>query len=361
MHYFTGNHDQGAEALLQTAMRELSDQLAGMALPGLSGVFLGGGYGRGEGGVRHLPDGRFTLYNDLDFIVVAESGAGRRARRRIAEALAAIGRQWRPRLGIDVDFSKPMTARQLRRNARTLMMQELLRGHVAIFGDSRLLGGCIPAMPPEELPAMEAMRLMLNRGMGLLLAGERLSAYGGVPRDQASADFINRNMNKCVLGMGDAWLIFTRRYRWDIRDRAVVLSGAAPEDAGALGALYPQAVELKFSPSSSFLFQTAEAIECLRGMWLSMVCALLQLPPPGIPRPPSVRRQLHQFCRRQHACSPREFLRWTLRSRTLDFSRSAFDDPVARVLALLYEAHARGGAFPASARRRLQRLWSVFN
>ena len=53
----------------------------------------------------------------------------------------------------------------------------------------------------------------MNRGMGLILAGEHL-------RDHSfDYNFILRNMNKAVLGGMDAVLIVSKRYKWRLEER----------------------------------------------------------------------------------------------------------------------------------------------
>ena len=58
-----------------------------MRLPALAGVVLGGGYGRGEGGVKILPDGSRRLSNDIDFYAVTTENA---SGAEIAEIAAAL-------------------------------------------------------------------------------------------------------------------------------------------------------------------------------------------------------------------------------------------------------------------------------
>ena len=59
------------------------------------------------------------------------------------------------------------------------MMQELKRGYHLVYGED-LLNEYLPELPAEELPFSEACRLLLNRGMGLMLAGEKISTPDGL-------------------------------------------------------------------------------------------------------------------------------------------------------------------------------------
>ena len=65
---FTACGDTEAEELLQSVLAGISGELSGTGLS----VYLGGSYGRGDGGVR-LDRQNGVLYNDLDFFVFARS------------------------------------------------------------------------------------------------------------------------------------------------------------------------------------------------------------------------------------------------------------------------------------------------
>ena len=213
-----------ADRIVDGAMTGMRAELDRLAVPGLAGVVLGGGYGRGEGGVK--PDG--TLSNDLDFFAIAAEGATDRDAAAIAAALAPLAADWTARLGIDVDFTAKTPAR-LRHDADRLMVQELLRGHADVWGvPSTELFASIPLLPPSSFPWTEAIRLLANRGMGLLFALE----------PARSPDFIARNIMKAVLGSGDALLISRGAYCWRAPDRAAALSDPH----------YTRALDWKFRP-----------------------------------------------------------------------------------------------------------------
>ncbi|MBR7144052.1 MAG: hypothetical protein IKD10_03840, partial [Lentisphaeria bacterium] len=160
---FTACGDKEANALLTEVLREIGEALAGTALS----VYLGGSYGRGSGGVR-LDRENGILYNDLDFFVFARKSSGNDEKR-----LKKIAETYGTKLKVDVDFSRIMTIGDIRKNERRLMMQELKRGYYHVCGED-LLEKYLPELPAEELPFSEVCRLLLNRGMGLLLAGEKI-------------------------------------------------------------------------------------------------------------------------------------------------------------------------------------------
>lgn len=272
-----------ADRIVDGAILGVRADLDRLAVPGLAGVVLGGGYGRGEGGVK--PDG--TLSNDLDFFAIAAEGATDRDAAAIAAALSPLGADWTARLGIDVDFTAKAPFR-LRHDADRLMIQELLRGHADVWGapGTTLFAG-IPLRDAADLPWTEAIRLLANRGMGLLFARE----------PSRTPDFTARNIMKAVLGSGDALLIARHAYRWPAPDRRDALQSP----------LYARALAWKFRPRPAPPCTWDEARDC----WLSAASEVRTAARP--------RRTL------------RDAARWLARRRTLGPLRTLAQDPVLRL------------------------------
>ena len=103
-------HSPKADQLVQETIRAIGAEVDSLSIPGLMGVVLGGGYGRGEGGVVETDDDGVKLFNDLDFFVMAVSEATAADIARIGEALKPISQKWTRKLDIEVDFSpaKPL-------------------------------------------------------------------------------------------------------------------------------------------------------------------------------------------------------------------------------------------------------------
>ena len=226
---YTACGDEAAENLLDGVLAEMQDTLSGTHLS----VYLGGSYGRGDGGVRQDKENGI-LYNDLDFFVFAGKKPA-----NAEKLLKEVAEKYESELKVDVDFSSIMSIKDLKKNRKRLMMQELKRGYRLVCGED-LLAKYLPEIPAEKLPFSEACRLLLNRGMGLLLAGEKIAMNSG------EKDFILRNIYKAILGSGDAWLITQGKYCWKIRERqALFMQLDLPE---AWKKLYAGAVEFKSSP-----------------------------------------------------------------------------------------------------------------
>ena len=299
------------DRLVAETLAALGREIAALRVPALAGVVLGGGYGRGEGGAKGK-----GLSNDLDFFAVTEEGATDADAAAVAQALEPLSRRWSEKLGIDVDFTG-RTPWRLRHDQERLMVQELVHGYVDVAGErgERLFAG-IARRAPSELPWMEAARLLMNRGMGLLLAGE-----------SADRGFVNRNLNKCILGAGDARLVSRGAYRWRAVDRADALGDA----------LYRAAVGWKFRPADDPVCGP----EAAREAWLAAYDEVMAAGARAGAR----------------ARSLRQAARWVVRRRTLGSPASLGRDCTVRVLeGVARTVRARARLAPA-----LRRDWETFN
>lgn len=178
----------------------------------LEGILLGGGYGRGEGGVRAAPGGH-AAYNDLEFYVMVR-GNPRINERLHGRALDDLAHRLSALAGAEVEF-KILSFARLRRDPITMFSYDLVAGHRWLLGDDALLAGCGHHLAAEAIPQEEAARLLMNRCSGLLFAHERLDHAV----DEQAADFVNRNLAKLRLALGDALLAASGRYHWSCRER----------------------------------------------------------------------------------------------------------------------------------------------
>ena len=315
---------------LADALAAIGAEIVAMRVPSLAGVVLGGGYGRGEGGARgelkvqssklkvesSKSDVACRLSNDLDFFAITRDGTTDADAAAVAKALEPLSRRWSEKLGIDVDFTG-RTPWRLRHDQERLMVQELIHGYVDVVGEKgEVLFAGIERREPSDLPWMEAARLLMNRGMGLLFA-----------RVEKNVDFTNRNINKCILGAGDARLIANRRYRW-----------RAPERAEALrDQMYRNAVAWKFRPEESAVCDWSAA----RDVWRAAYEEVMEI---GA-REGALGRSLRQAAR------------WVVRRRTLGAPASFGQNCTVRVLRGVARCVEMRSAIPPSLRRD----WEIFN
>ena len=334
---------------LERLLADLAAEIGALRLPKLAGIVLGGGYGRGEGGVRHTPAGD-RLYNDLDFFVFA-NGASRSEAARIDRELRELARRRESESEAALDFGPVKNLSALRRVAATLMFQELRRGWRPVWGDADPTR-FIPELAPEELPFSEAARLLLNRGMGLLLAGECLAAGKDDP------DFIVRNMHKAALGAGDALLLAAGLYRWRGADRLTAFADYAAAEAlpEEYAALYEEAFRYKLEPKPVLPADPVARWRQCRAFYLDAVRRAA-----GTGSGASAEETAAGLSRR--AAGERSFanlLRWLRRTRKMRFPAGAFDAPVVTVLSKLYGELSRSEGLPVIP-PALRRLWIAFN
>jgi len=180
----------------------------------LEGIVLGGGYGRGEGGVLKTPSGD-KPYNDVEFYVFVR-GHSWLSERRFSHALHVLGEELALSAGIEVEF-KITSLSKLRHSPQTLFYHDLLTGHQWLLGDDKLFAGCEHHREARTIPLSEATRLLMNRCSGLLFAREKLEGKLLLVDD---ADFVYRNIAKTQLALGDAVLIAFGQYHWSCRERS---------------------------------------------------------------------------------------------------------------------------------------------
>lgn len=211
---FTVDGSAELESHLARTCAKIAAGLRGLLPPEkLEAVLLGGGYGRGEGGVLRTERGD-RPYNDLEFYVCL------RGNRHLNEklhghALHVLGEILTPQAGVEVEF-KITSLRELAAKPVSMFSYDLVSGHRWLVGDETLLAGCAHHRRAENIPLAEATRLLMNRCSGLLFAEERLQRATFTAAD---ADFVRRNIAKAELALGDALLVSRRHYHWSAEER----------------------------------------------------------------------------------------------------------------------------------------------
>lgn len=308
-YHYTGIRDRAADAQIADVLAHIATDVAALNLPKLKGVYLGGGYGRGEGGS--------PIYNDLDFFVLADN-ASEAEKDDIAVALDVIAMTYAPQFydGFHVDFCRAKNRRDFRKDADRIMIQEFLRGFVPIYGKAESLA-FLHRTEPDRLPITEATRYLVNRGMGLLLA-----------RGRGGSDFTKVNVNKAVLGAGDAILVSEGRYAWEVQERAKRLGNP----------LYDRAVAYKLHPVG----EVASWDEAAK-MWMEAVDRVMAA------RGREIRRRKIRYA-----------LRWLKRRRTIGSLSTFGMDALTRILLPMRQLMAEGRSgrpIPSE----MMKAWEVFN
>ena len=177
----------------------------------LEAVVLGGGYGRGEGGV-FIENGEEKLYNDYDMFVVIKDGVKASDYQAKLHQLSGGLEQ---KCGIDVDFGPIKTPSELKKAPFWLFNYELKYGHIVIWGNKKVLS-VIPDYDGLEISLSESPKLMLNRGAGLWLSRDRLAKDEFTAEDN---DFVTRNIYKAVMAQGDSIIMQRGLYHYSYLNR----------------------------------------------------------------------------------------------------------------------------------------------
>ncbi|HEY2329386.1 MAG TPA: hypothetical protein VGI63_06190 [Verrucomicrobiae bacterium] len=208
-------------------------------------LLLGGGYGRGEGGVLKTASGD-RPYNDLEFYVFVR-GNNWLNEQRFDQKLRRLAHELTPEAGVEVEF-KIISTTKLRRSPASIFYYDLVVGHRKLLGDENLLVGCEHHRDAKNIPLSEATRLLMNRCSGLLFAREKLEQ---AVFTTVEADYVCRNLAKAQLACGDAVLTAYGQYHWSClkrHERLRLMSAAQFPWPGALQQHHNAGVKFKLHP-----------------------------------------------------------------------------------------------------------------
>ena len=293
-------------------LRHLAQEIENALSGNLVALVLGGGYGRGEGGVV-LKNGVEQAYNDLDLVLVIK-----RKLHLPWDRITSISGRYQNRLGIHVDFSRPLTISDIRHWPRALMWQDLFNGHIVLSGPADIIRVNAPADLTAALPSVEALRLLLNRGAGLLWALRVQRGAEKAPDD----DFVRRNYFKCAMALGDALLIGYQRFISGYAQResafADLSRGNAAVRALGLQDLYASSLKFKFRPDSLPVLQPgAETLSEMGRAW-GRVLLHTESKRTGREWPSFSRYCAWTGCRESSSVRPDQWLMNILRNRRID-------------------------------------------
>ena len=175
----------------------------------LAAIVLGGGYGRGDGGMRITDQGP-APYNDYDLFVVLRRASYWR-RRSIRRSLAQQRPRWESALDLEVEACV-CTEQGLRRWPLTLRQFDLAEGHRVLWGDASIRDA-LELPRGGTLPLVEGARLLVNRGSLLAYCkGQRAARSKLAPEERSR---VIRYLHKAILACGDAVLMSAGCYATD--------------------------------------------------------------------------------------------------------------------------------------------------
>lgn len=213
---FTLDGDEQLEWQLERTCARIVSGIRGLIPPRkLEAVILGGGYGRGEGGVLRGNAGD-RPYNDME-LYVAIKGSRHLNEIRYGRRLEVFGEIMAHLADAEVEF-KVTSLSEMAAGPVSMFSYDLAAGHRILWGGTSedLLAGMDLHRCAENIPQSEATRLLMNRCSGLLFARAELEKDSLSP---SAADFVRRNVAKAQLACGDALLAAQGRYHWSCRER----------------------------------------------------------------------------------------------------------------------------------------------
>lgn len=248
---FTLDGSDALEHRLDSLCREVA-QAVSQVIPAskLEALVLGGGYGRGEGGVLKTDSGD-QPYNDLEFYVFLR-GNRMLNERKYRRPLNAVAEQLSLDAGIHVEF-KCDSIQRLKSTPVSMFTYDLVARHHVILGAPEVFPDCQHHLNSTAIPLSEATRLLFNRCSGLLLVREKLAQSTQTSED---ADFIGRNLAKAQLALGDAVLAVHGKYRWSCRERnrrlAQLSLSEPPPNFSEIKKHHDAGLDFKLHPRRSF-------------------------------------------------------------------------------------------------------------
>lgn len=257
---FTVDGSEKLEELISEQMKEIAKEALDVFSEGdLYSIVLGGGYGKGEGGVLTV-DGKEKTFNDYDLFVITDN-VSLSQKRIYHEKLEKISHKLTEKFGIDVDFAFPINFKGIRKLPFTQMWGELRHGYYTVAGKD----GAVDSYQHTDLknlPHSEAKKLLVNRGVGLKLAEDRLERVSEL--NDEDVDFISRNIFKAVLGLGDAYLIINGKFHHSYRKRSEIIEGIV-DLSSEFKNIYAQAVDYKLHPRLDY------SLEELKGLYRTVL------------------------------------------------------------------------------------------
>lgn len=241
---YTTEYDAAIESEMDSILESIvsdikKDRVADM----LEFVALGGGYGRGEGGILKA-DTASHLYNDLDFFVIAKDSIGTKDLIYINLFFARLSKKLSEKIGIDVDFSEAAKISYVASRMSSMAWREMALCKLPIFGDSEKFERVFITSGNVDVPPCEFLKLAMNRAAGLLLASERMAHSKLLPDD---CDFVSRNANKAVLASGDIAVAAREELPFKTADRLKKVE--AHFEKSGLARAYKLSVGYKMNPA----------------------------------------------------------------------------------------------------------------
>lgn len=183
-----------------------------IGLDKVKSIVMGGGYGRGEGGIL-MSSGVPQLYNDLDYFLFWEDGFSPTSQDQ--NTIKEYSEFLTERHGLDVDVWSAQS-NWLDNEPVTMFTYDLVTKSHIIHGDQDFFKNQTRHKDSTNILVNEGERLLYNRLSGILFSLEKLNQKQA---REGTSDFIGRNIAKVKLALGDACLTVFGNYHWSCVER----------------------------------------------------------------------------------------------------------------------------------------------
>jgi hypothetical protein len=231
----------------------------------LDSIVLVGGFGRAEGSVICTPD-RITVLGDYDIFLCLRTCSKFKYAwqyRQQQESMYRLAEKLAEQLGIkQIDLVLKHRSYFGKSAKPSLEQYEVKHGHMLLYGNQDPCAN-MPEWTTQDVPLHEFIRLLRNRGMGLLMAALYMEGHNFA--DVKRENFIVE-VNKAWLAMGDLFLYQLGKYHVSYRQRlsrVIDPQFEFPSPWKHITANYRQALKFKLSPDWAMFEQTD-----LQAWWL---------------------------------------------------------------------------------------------
>lgn len=251
---YTFAYNAQIEVLLDSFMATLSKKISESSIAKyIEFVVLGGGYGRGEGGILQA-ENTCKLYNDLDFFVLTCNNVSDSQLSEVDSFFKVLSKELEKLVEIDVDFSKAVKVAYASERLDVMAWKEMALGANVIFGNKQKFKEIFTSKAKDKIIlASEMMKLAMNRISGLVFAFEKL--HNTEILTNRDNDFIARNINKAILATGDIYLANKNTLPLLVAERLLLIERL---NQVQIAQNYKLAVEFKAFPKIDFTKQQFE-------------------------------------------------------------------------------------------------------
>lgn len=231
------------------------------AIPNIVSIILMGGYGRGEGAVKIKKDGQPQLINDFDMYIVTEKYIPDNFLEKLAfrcsKLLGKGGIAHPERFEEQYDLEKffhidirCLVRGRLKNLLPTIRYYEMKHNSIVLWGENVLEE--FPEIKVEDIPKPEALRIIMNRMMLLLMVFKPKFLQQKMSNDEREIMFYY--ITKSYLTIVESLLLFAHKYQPNYTQRTKVFNRIFSQEFPFLSKRLPDLIE-KVNFYTKFKFQ----------------------------------------------------------------------------------------------------------